>query len=139
MKTAFLQQFSGYDYHVVTRQRRADDGMRTRDVISETISGHQVKVAAILFEMGNTVGLEQDLYEGVLACPCARNRMGDPVLANLDLAELQPRDSRVINPSFQRRAVKWIDVELAAKLSQCISPALDLPLGRQSGGTEGMH
>ena len=51
------------------------------------------------------------------------------MLAHFDLTELQPRDGGVIDPSFKRRSVERVDIELAAKFGQCIGPVLDLLLG----------
>jgi hypothetical protein len=46
--------------------------------------------------------------------------MGNPMLADLDLAELQPRDGREVDSSFERGGFQGIDVELTAKIGQCI-------------------
>ncbi|MEY9496073.1 hypothetical protein ABIF33_005093 [Bradyrhizobium elkanii] len=84
------------------------------------------------------MGLEHDLDVGMLAQLDARDGVRDPVLACLDLAQLQARYRREINPGFERRSFQRIDVELAAKVSERIRPALDLPLGRQSVRAERM-
>ena len=96
-------------------------------------------MAAILLKMRNTVCLEQNLDEGMLSRVRPRNRVGDPVLAHLDLTEFQPRDGRIVDMSFEGRSVERIDIELAAKFGQRIGPALYLLLGRQSGGAKGMY
>ena len=46
--------------------------------------------------------------------------MRDPMLADFDLAELQLRNGGVVDPRFERRRLQRIDVELAAKIRQCI-------------------
>jgi hypothetical protein len=46
--------------------------------------------------------------------------MGDSMLACLDLAQFQLRNGGVIDPSFQARGFQRIDVELTAKIGQCI-------------------
>ena len=60
------------------------------------------------------------------------------MLTYLDLTELQSRDGLVVDLSFKRGRVEWIDIELTAKFRQGVGPELDLPLGRQSGGAQGM-
>src|SRR5476651_2412513 len=84
MEPAFLQQFLWNNDDFVPRQRRTDDGMRTGDIIGETIAGHQVDVAAALLEMRNSVSLEQYLDVGMFALFCPRRGMRKPMLARLD-------------------------------------------------------
>jgi hypothetical protein len=120
MEPAFTQQFLRHDYHFMPRQRRADDRMRAGDVIGEAIARLDLDLAAILFEIGNAVGLEQDLDVGVLAAVAAGNRMRDPMLARLDLAQLQLGNGGVVDPALQRRGLQRVNMELAAKIRQCI-------------------
>jgi len=56
----------------------------------------------------------------MLARPRPRHGVRDPMLASLDLAELQPRDGPEGDSPFERGGFQGIDVELAAKISQCI-------------------
>ena len=71
------------------RQCRADDRVRAGHIVGKAVTGYQLDVTAALFEMRNAVGLEQYLDERMAAqcsaCSCVRQ----PVLAGLDLAELQ--------------------------------------------------
>ena len=94
--------------------------MRTGYVVGEAIAGHDVDAAAGLFEMRNPVGLEQDLDEGMLAQFRAGSRVRNPMLARLDLAELQLRNRGVVDPRLERRSLQRIDIELAAEIGQCI-------------------
>jgi len=115
-----LQQFLGHDDDLVPRQPRADDGMWTADVVGEAIAGHQLDVAALLLEIGDAMSLEQDLDIRMFARPRARHGKGDPVLARLDLAELEPGNGRIIDAPLERGALQRIDVELAAEIGQCV-------------------
>ena len=62
--------------------------MRTGDVIGEAIAGHDVDATAALFEMGDAESLEQNLDLGMFAQFCAGDRVGDAMLARLDLTQL---------------------------------------------------
>src|SRR5258708_1740230 len=106
------------------------------NVIGQTITGHQLDAAAILLEMRNAVGLEQYLDEGVLARVQPRSGMRNPVLTEFDLADLQARDSRIVDLSLEGRRAEWINVEMTAKFRQHIGPHLDLLVGSQSGGAK---
>jgi len=44
--------------------------------------------------------------------------VSDTVLARLDLAKFQLRDSGVVDPPFQRRGLERIDMELAAEIGE---------------------
>jgi hypothetical protein len=90
------------------------------DIVGEAIAGQDLDAAAVLLEIGNAVGLEQDLDEWVFARSRPRDRMGNPMLADLDLAKLQPRDRREVDSPFERGGFQGIDIELAAKIGQCI-------------------
>ena len=121
MEPALPQQFLRHDDDLVPRQRRADDGVRAGNVVGEAIAGLDLDVAAVLLEIGNAVGLEQDLDVGMLAGYGSRDsRVRDPVLACLDLAQLQLRNGGVVDPRFERRSLQRIDVELPAEIGQCI-------------------
>lgn len=89
-------------------------------------------MAAILLEMRSTMRLEQDLDVGVIAHAGTGKGMGDAVLADFDLAQLQPRDGGIVNSSLERGCIERVDIELAAKFRQRIGPALDLLFRRQS-------
>jgi hypothetical protein len=94
--------------------------MRTGYVVGETIAGHDIDAAAALFEMRYPVRLKQYLDERMLAQFGACHRMRKPMLARLDLAELQLRNCRVVYPPFERGTFERIDIKLAAEISQCI-------------------
>ena len=66
------------------------------------------------------MGLEQDLDVGVLAVVGRPGDVGDPMLAGLDLTQLQFRHRGVVDTPFQRRSLEGIDGELAAQIRQCI-------------------
>jgi hypothetical protein len=132
LEAALLEQVLWNDDDLMARQGRADDGMRTGHVVGEAVARHDVEVQAVLLEMRHAVGLEDDLDVGMLAQLDARDGMRDPVLACLDLAQLQARDRREIDPALERGPLERVDVELTAEVSERIRPALDLPLGRQS-------
>src|SRR5215813_12810824 len=102
------------------RQGRADDGVRTGDIVGEAVAGLHLDLAAILLEIGNAVGLEQDLDIGMLAAVALRSRVSDPMLACLDLAQLQLRNGRVVDSPFERRSLERVDIELAAEIGQRI-------------------
>ena len=126
LEAAFVQQFRRHDDDFVPRQRWADDGMRTGYIIGQTIAGLELDAAATLFEMRNAVGLKQDLDVGMLARLDPRNRQGDPMLASLDLTDLQPCDSGVVDLRLERAAVQRVNVKLAAQFGQCSCPILNL-------------
>jgi hypothetical protein len=52
----------------------------------------------------------------VLAQPDARDAMGDSMLACFDLAQLQTRYGREIDPSFERGSFQRIHIELTAQV-----------------------
>src|SRR3954454_8584607 len=138
MEPSFEQQFLWHNDHVVPRQRWADNGMRTGDVICEAIARGQIETAAVLLETRNAVCLKQNFDKGVLASFAARNRMGKPMLADFDMTKLQSTHGRVVDLCVKGRSVERIDVKLAAKFGQRLGPRLDLPPGCQSGSTKGM-
>jgi hypothetical protein len=110
--------------------------MRAGNVIGEAVAGQELDAAPLLLEMGNAVGLEHDLDEGMLSVSDPRIGTGDAVLAGLDLAELEPRYGGVVDPAFQRGSAERVDVEFTAKLGQRIGPVLNLRLRRQPGGAQ---
>jgi len=83
--------------------------------LSQAIARFDLDLAAVLLEIGNSVGLEQNLHIRMFAALAARSRLGDSMLAHLDLAEFQPRDGDVVDPPFERRSLERIDIELAAR------------------------
>ena len=110
MEPALAQQFLRHDHDLMPCQRRADDRVRRGNVIGETIARLHLDLAAVLLEVRNAVGLEQDLDVGMFAVVARRGRVRDPVLARLDLAQLQFRDGGVVDPRFQRRSLERIDM-----------------------------
>src|SRR6266576_6959278 len=110
--------------------------MRTGYIRGETVAGQQFDAATPLLEMRDSVGLKQYLDVGMLSRFCRRNGMCKPMLAGLDLAELQLRNSRVVDLPFQRRGLHRINIESTAKFRQRVGPALDLLLRCQSGGAK---
>lgn len=94
-EAALLQQLLRHDNDIVARQRGADDRVRRRDIIGKTVARPDLDLPAILLEIGDAIGLEQDLDVGM--CRISRSRIGmcDAVLAGLDLAEFQARDGGV--------------------------------------------
>jgi hypothetical protein len=119
VETALLQQRLRHDDDLMPRQRRTDDRVRTGYIVGETIAGHQLEAPAVLLEIGSSVRLKQDLDVGMFAGFCTGYRVGDPMLAHLDLTELQLRNRRVVDPRFERRRFQRIYVKLAAKIGQC--------------------
>ena len=101
------------------RQRRTDDRMRTGYIVGETIARHQFEAPALLLEIGSSVRLKQDLDVGMFAGFCTGHRVRDPMLAHLDLTQLQLRNRRVVDARFERRRFQRIYVKLAAKIRQC--------------------
>ena len=66
-EAAFVKQFLWDDHDLMPGQRRADDRVRTGDVVGEAIAGHDVDATAALFEVRDAVGLEQYLDVGMFA------------------------------------------------------------------------
>src|ERR1700722_14532976 len=87
-ETALQQQFLRHDDDLVSRQRWADDRVRTRHIVGETIAGRQLDAAAGLLEMRNPVSLKQYFDKRMGVERCARGGMRKPMLACLDLTEL---------------------------------------------------
>jgi hypothetical protein len=104
----------------MARQRRADNRVRRRDIVSEAVAGLDLNLAAVLFEIGNPVSLEQNLDVGVLAGMARRLGVRDPVLACFDLTQLQLRNGGVVDPRLERRRRERIDGEPAAEIGQCL-------------------
>ena len=59
--------FLRHDHDFVARQGRADDRVRTGDVVGEAVAWRHFDLASILLEIGRAVGLEKDLDVGMLA------------------------------------------------------------------------
>src|SRR5437588_7905424 len=87
-EATLLQQFLRHDDDLVSRQRRADDRVRTGYIVSEAVTWHQLDAAATLLEMRNPISLKQYLDVGMAAQSCARGGMGKPMLTRFDLTEL---------------------------------------------------
>src|SRR5260370_39963689 len=102
MEAAFPQQRPGYDDDLMLRQRRICDRVRTRYVVDETITRRHFDATAVLLEIGSSKRLEQDLDVGMFGRSNPPVSVTNPVLTDLDLAELQAGDSRVVDPPFQR-------------------------------------
>src|ERR1700677_1017263 len=100
-EAAFQQQFLRYDDDLVSRQRRADDRVRTGYIVGETVAGRQLDAAARLLEIRNAVSLEQyfDEWVGIQLGACGGMRKS--MLARLDLTQLQLRDRRIVDPAFE--------------------------------------
>src|SRR4051794_9414696 len=82
-KPTLLQQFLWHDDNFVPRQPRAHDRMRTGYIVGETIAGHHLNAAPVLFVVRYPVRLEQNLHVWVLARLRARNGLRDTMLARL--------------------------------------------------------
>ena len=94
--------------------------MRTGNVVGEAIAGLDLDLTAILLEIRNPVGLEQDLNVRVFAGVACRGGVSDSMLACLDLTQFQFRYGGVVDPRLQRRGLERIDSELAAEIGQRI-------------------
>src|ERR1700735_2217280 len=86
VEPAFPQQLLRHNDDLVPRQRGADDGVRTGNVVGETIAGLDLDLTAILLEIRDPVGLEKNLDVRVFAGVACRRRVSDPMLAFLGLA-----------------------------------------------------
>src|ERR1700712_1871920 len=86
-KSALVQQFLWHDDDLVPRQRRAHDRVRTRDIVDETVSGHNANASPVLLEIRASMRLKQNFYVGMLARTLSR--LCDAMLARLDLTQFQ--------------------------------------------------
>ena len=67
VESALAQECLWHDNDLMPRQRRADDRMRTGDIVGKTIARRHFNAAAVLLEIGDAAGLEQDLEIGMFA------------------------------------------------------------------------